>query len=334
MYYNEFDKAEWHVKSILENQLLLRNKSSNPAKYDEQIAMSWINLGLIYFNQNKLKEAEQYLTKAVNYYAGRYGQGDKTALKDLSEVSINLGNLCYSEERWKEADKYYRLPYMLLTPLYKDTKDLDLKALYADICCDLGRLQYKSHYSIQGSSDEAHRLYYLAMDIYTELVDANPEKYKPGLARIYEKLADYYNQPAAVYFGEFETFEKARDFLSKARELYEELTRSDKKTYEPRLGFVCADLARQYHYLGQFPEAEKNFSIAYRIYKKLVSNEPKRYNLTFATICYFFGTLYYSSIKDIEKANKLFSEAIAIYEEENVYSERVEVMKERLKENS
>jgi len=151
--------------------------------------------------------------------------------------------------------------------------------------------------------EEAHKEFSEALEIYRELVDKNPEVYRPDVAKALNNLAILDSRQGHL---------EARQEFAEALQIYRELTRKNQEIYWPLVATTLNNLANADMSQGQLEEARKEFVEALQIRRELAQKAPDTFGPFVAR------TLNNLAILDrrqnrIEEARKEFEEALQTY---------------------
>ena len=332
---NYFKEAEEYYIKILKaeqkNQLISNN----------QIAVLYNNLAVLYKNTQHLKESENILKTAIKLAK----ENPMAYEQELASLYNNLANLYSNTQRFKESEEMYKEAIEIQEQLAKEKPKADkqeLSRLYdnlASLYSDTQRFKeseemYKEAIEIQERlakenpkvyekelamlynnlallySDtqrfkESEMMYKAAIEIQERLTKENPKAYEQELARSYNNLA--------VLYSNTERLKESEEMNKAAIQIYERLAKENPKVYEKNLAMSYYNLANIYRDTQQFKEGEEMQKAAIQIYERLAKENPKAYNSDLATSYSNLAVLYYytQQFKESEEINKA---AIRIYE--------------------
>ena len=107
LYNDELDdyiNAEKHYLSALE--ICERLATENPAKYSEDLAMTYNNMGVLYKELNQYDKAEEYCLRALEIYERLATENPAKYSEDLARTYNNLCALYGNLEQYDKAEEY------------------------------------------------------------------------------------------------------------------------------------------------------------------------------------------------------------------------------------
>ena len=174
---NYFKEAEEYYIKILKaeqkNQLISNN----------QIAVLYNNLAVLYKNTQHLKESENILKTAIKLAK----ENPMAYEQELASLYNNLANLYSNTQRFKESEEMYKEAIEIQERLAKENPKVYEKEL-AMLYNNLALL-----YSDTQRFKESENIYMAAIEIQERLAKENPKVYEPNLATYYNNLALLYS---------------------------------------------------------------------------------------------------------------------------------------------
>ncbi|KAI1735480.1 hypothetical protein F4680DRAFT_306188 [Xylaria scruposa] len=227
----EKDSGEWW---LTERRLLRHATQQNKAILYDIIGDkgSWIfyNLGILYTDQGKLKEAEEMCQRALQGYEA-LGPNHISTL----DTVCHLGNLYHKQSKLKEAEKMYQRAlqgYEALGPNHISTLDIfnNLGILYKD----------------QGKLEEAEEMYQRALQSKEKALGPN-----------HISTLDVVNNLGSLYSDQGR--------LKEAEEMYQRALQSKEKVFGPNHTSTLRtvnNLGKLYKRQGRLKEAEEMYERA------------------------------------------------------------------------
>jgi len=178
------------------------------------ISTASLTLGIVYYTQGDMVEAEQYLSEAISL-AQDIGDKDR-----LSTAYTNRGNLALSQGDYSGALQYYMNALKIHQELKHDGVSTDLM--------NIGVV-----YSMLGQYDKA-------LDYYDKALKLNlTAGYQHGVAGTYLNTG-------IIYEAHYEDYDKALEYYTKAQKIYEEL--GDKNGLMSVIGKIAGIYGRTKNY--------------------------------------------------------------------------------------
>lgn len=311
----EFQKA-LDILGLAE-QICVNGKAGN----SESFANCLFNYGLVFYDNQKFKEAEESFIKARDLYARLFGkEHDKYAncLKNLSNIYFDLGDYAQSElmnleemkilekTTGKENSKYVTSISNLASlyakiGLYEKAESLNLEAVaisgriagkksaeYIDACTNLGILYFdKARY------EDAEPIFIQVMKLREEVFgnqDISFSASMNNLGLLYETMGNY---PAA------------ESMYLRCREITEKVLGKDHSDYI----MILQNLANLYWHWGDYKKCESLNLEAKEVFEKTMGKEHPDYALSLDNL----GSLY-QTLGVFDKAEQLYLQAINIRE--------------------
>ena len=346
LYMDELDdyiNAEKHYLSALE--IYERFATENPAKYSEDLAATYNNMGNLYSDLGQYDKAEKYYSGALEIRE-RLAKGNPAKYsEDLAVAYNNMGNLYSDLGQYDKAEKYHMHVLEIRERLANEDPAKHSGGLAATYN-HLGVLYYKLN-----QYDKAEEYYSGALEIYERFATENPAKYSEDLAAMYNHLGILYkelnqygkaekcysgaleicerlaNEDPAKYSGglamtynnmgvlykELNQYDKAEEYNLRALEIRVYIAKENPAKNSGELAATYYNMGNLYRNLGQYDKAEKYYSGALEIYERFATENPAKYSEDLAATYSNLGVLYVN-LKQNDKAEKYFSCAMEIYE--------------------
>ena len=300
LYINELDdyiNAEKYCLRSLEIYECLANE--NPAKYRNDLATTYYNLGVLYRDLNKYDKTEKYCLHALEINEHLAKENPEKYREDLATTYNNLGVLYRDLNQYDKAEEYCLHALEIFACLAKENPAKhreDLAETYNDLA---------GVYNGLGQSDKAEEYERQAMDIYECLAKENPLKYSKNLAVVYNNSGSFYN--------ERKQYDKAEKDYMRALEIMESLAKENPAKNGRGLAVTYSNLGNLYSNLEQYDKAEKYYMCALETRECLAKANPAKYSEDLAMTYNNMGVLY-GNFEQYDKAEEYYSRALEIRE--------------------
>ncbi len=338
------DAENLFLKSLIIYEELAKKEDFLP----KNLATTQNDLGLLYLDLKKYEKAEEFLLKSLNYRENLVEKFPEDYLtesviqmifSDVADSYLNLGNLFFYLNNFKEAEGYY------LNALKKYAKLADLNPEYllqvVKAQSNLGVI-----YTDLNRYSEAEEMLINALDFY----NTNSELYLPDIARtkqglgiLYRKMKKYKDSEKAylealkimsvlkkknpvvylpkdamlqinlgILYGALEREEEQQKCYKNALEIYENLARENPDVYLPTLATTQHNISVSYFRLEKYEEAENMALKALKVRKKFAAVSPEAFLPHVIQTLNGLGVIYAGS-KRFDEAEKIFLEGIKIF---------------------
>ena len=262
----------------------------------EQKAIAYNNLGRLSLSRDP-EEAVAYFDRAVAIFAD-LAEGDVRYYPHLAHSHMARGEALVGLEKYWHAKKDFKKALELHKAI-PDTLQTHMRALAYH---QLGAI-----YSEEFNAYDAQTNYRRALDLYGEVVDADPDTYKPLLAATLNNLA--------VVQIQLEEYDKALANYEMTLEQYQWLAAKKPEVFEPylaatysNLGILLAD------HMDRPAEASLANEKAMQAYQRLAGRHPDRYSHYLATALHNAG-IYRLDTEQWPGAAEFLKEALVIRRE-------------------
>ncbi|MBQ9216406.1 MAG: tetratricopeptide repeat protein [Prevotella sp.] len=240
---NQYRKSEFYYERalVLYQQLAV----SNPEAYDFKKASVQNNLAGLYYNTQRLSDAERMFVSALDTYQRLAKSDPETNDPKVAKIQSNLTIMYSDANRFDEAEKMCKSSLETLQRLAASNPD----AFEGDLADTQTTLAYL--YSDTQRSEAAEHWYFSALEIYQRLVASNPEIYESRVAMTMNSLGFLYNDT--------QKYAEAEKMYLSALEIYERLVASNPESYEPDFAMTQNNLANTYYNTQRYAEAEKAY---------------------------------------------------------------------------
>lgn len=140
----EADIADAAKEYLRAKEIYKQLAAENPSAYLPDLAMSCNNLGVLYSDTNRKKEAETEYLRAKEIREQLAAENPSVYLPNLATNCNNIGVLYYKTNRMKEAEAEYLRAKKIREQLAAETSSVYLPIL-AGVCSNLGNLYYKTN---------------------------------------------------------------------------------------------------------------------------------------------------------------------------------------------
>jgi len=268
----KYEEAEKMWKNILSNEDLL---------YEDPLyeAVIYNNLGNLYISQALYREAENFLSKALNIFIKEVGEGSFEAGCSFH----NLASLYAVQYEYEKAEKFYKKAMVIREGKLGQNHPETASTYYG--LAILYREQHK--YEL------AEQLFENALYIWIEKLGKN-----------HQHTGNLYHEFAKLHLEKGD-YDRAEELYKKALEIHEK----GLGDYHREIGVDYHDLASLYYLQDKYVEAEKNYEKALKIYVVVLrKNHPE------IGTCYYNLAVVNLVQKKYERAKYYFEKAIFVGE--------------------
>ena len=281
---NQYAEAETYYKLCKDKIAPL--VKTNPELYEPQLAIVYINLGVVYYCTKRFNESEQ-MHKAALQIRKRLADANPQAHEpDLAVCYKHLGLLYFETQRYAESEQMHKAALQIrkrLADANPQTYESDLADNYNNLACLYRATQRYA---------ESELLSKTAMAIYKRLADANPQACEPDLARSYNNLANLYSDT--------QRFTESEKMYKDALEILKRLADANPQAYEPDLAATYNNLANLYSKTQRYAESEQMYKAAIAIYERLYEGAPQQYLSRLAKRYFDYGMAMLNNNKSNE----------------------------------
>lgn len=150
--------------------------------------------------------------------------------------------------------------------------------------------------------------YKKALQLYKELEQDNPGKYKGDIAMILNNLGNLYTKEL-----DDKKKEKAEDYLNEALKIYRELAATNHDSYIENVAMTLYNLGYLHHNLNNKDSAINEYKESIKLYKELAKSNHSKYDEEEANVRILLAVLYDGMDKS-EDAELEANEVLIIYE--------------------
>jgi len=292
---NDFSKAKEYYEEILVTYRALATK--NPQAYNQDLAMTLNNLGLLLSNNNEIERAKDCYQEALDIRRALATKNPQAYNPDLASTLNNLANLLSNNNEIKQAKDCYQEALKI----YRDLAKKNPQAYNPDLAMTLNNLA--NLLSNNNEIKQAKDCYQEALEIRRALAKKNPQAYNPDLAMTLNNLG--------ALFHEHNEPKQAKDCYQKALDIRRALATKNPQAYNPDLASTLNNLGALFHEHNEPKQAKDCYQKALKIYRELATKNPQAYNPDLAMTLNNLGVLYYQ-INNRKEAEQAYKEALAI----------------------
>jgi|WetSurMetagenome_2_1015567.scaffolds.fasta_scaffold07458_8 tetratricopeptide (TPR) repeat protein len=263
----------------------------------EQVANTLNNLGTLYSDTQRLKEAEHTYQEALDIRRTLAKTNPQTYLPDVAITLNNLGLLYSYTQRLKEAEHTYQEALEIRRNLAKTNPQTYLPSV-AIALNNLGIL-YKNTQRLK----EAEQTLQEALEIRRTLAKTNPQTYLPDVAMTLNNLG--------VLYKYTQRLKEAEQTLQEALDIRRTLAKTNPQTYLPDVAMTLNNLGILYKNTQRLKEAEHTYQEALEIYRNLAKTNPQTHLPSVATTLNNLGILYQDTQR-LKEAEHSHQEALDI----------------------
>ena len=279
--------------------------ADNPAKFEEYLAASLIDLGNLYCVQNHLAEAELMYTESLEIRRRLAADNPAKFEEDLAASLNNLGILYRDQNRLEEAERMHTESLEIRRRLAADNPAKFEEDLARSLH-NLGNL-----YRDQNRLAEAERMYTESLEIWRRLAADNPAKFE-------EYLAASLNNLGALYRDQNRLAEAER-MHTESLEIRRRLAADNPAKFEGLVAGTLNSLGILYCVQNRLAEAERVYAESLEILRRLAADNPAKFDEGVADLLGNLGILY-------RRKNRLA-------EAERVYRESLEILRQLATDN-
>ncbi len=285
--------------SIYEQNLqLLRDKGDK-----EYVARTLNNLGVLYGDTQRLKEAEASYQEALTTYRD-LAKANPQAYSSKEYVAMtlnNLGILYKDTQRLKEAEANYQETLTTYRDLAK-TNPQAYSSYVAMTLNNLGGLYYETQ-----RLKEAEAGYQEALTTYRDLAKTNPQAYLPDVAMTLNNLG-------ALYY-KTQRFKEAETSYQEALITYRDLAKANPQAYLSYVAGILNNLGVLYKDTQRMKEGEASYQEALTIRRDLAKANPQAYRKDLADTLWNMAVLLYYTQDKKAKIRPFVDEVVTLYRE-------------------
>jgi len=337
------DKAKEYIypmkgifeKAVLSFETLLESDPENP-EYLEDFLETIEHIGLCFEAGELIEDEVPLFDKKFDLIEKLLNNETEVSdhLSSLDESLMNFGKICEEEEYLEEGyiEEAKRI-YGRAIELYRKTLDKDPENSETKVYLSYVYRYLADMYSETEDLIKAEGCYKEALSLLESEIEDETEE-EPENIPVSENIEDSENisvsknipfsmalaemyRDSGLIFSDTEETTKARDYYTKAREIfrglmdkYPDLLGADKS-----LAGSLDELAELFSEIGDFESAEICYNDELQIYENLLQKEPENpeYSLKLSDIYRELGDLF-AGEEEIEKARAYYDKEIEIYE--------------------
>lgn len=243
------DLSEHYFKKALEIREEIAKE--NPDRINADLAKSYNNAGIFYYNQGETEKAEYYYKKALEIREELAKENPDRFNSDLASSYNSAGVFYNFQGNAEKAGYYLKKTIEIREELAKENPDI----FNADLA--IGYNNAGIFYKNQGNAEKAEYYYKKAIEIREKLAKENPDRFISDLAKSYIRAGVLYKNQGKT--------EKAEYYYKKTIEIYEELAKENPDRYN-------SDLAVSYFSYALFSNDNQYLDKAYQIAKHYPDN--------------------------------------------------------------
>ncbi len=255
------------------------------------------NLGLLYRDTQRMKEAEEAYREALSTYRKLARANPAAYLLYVAATLNNLAILYRDTQRMKEAEDAFREALSIRRELARANP----QAYLQDVANTLNNLAVL--YRDTQRMKEAEDAFREALSIRRELARANPQAYLQDVATTLNNLA--------ILYRDTQRMKEAEEAFREALSIRRELARANPEAYFPDVAMTLNNLAVLYTDTQRMKEAEEAYREALSIYRELARANPEAYLPYVATTLNNLAALYYATQR-MKEAEEAYREALSI----------------------
>ena len=245
---------------------------------NSDVATSYNNIGLVYYNQGNYAQTLEYCNKALEIYLSVFGDSHP----DVATSYNNIGLVYYSQGNYSKALEYYNKALEIYLSAFGD-RHPSVATSYNNIA---------AVYFSQGNYAQALEYYNKALEIYLSVFgDRHPN------------VATNYNNIGAVYFSHG-NYAQALEYYNKALEIYLSIF-GDR---HPDVARSCYNIGAVYYNKGNYDQALEYYNKALEIYLSIFGDRHSYVAMSYNNI----GGVY-SDLKNYDQALEYYDKALEIY---------------------
>ncbi len=245
---------------------------------DEAMASLNNTLGVLYFDTQRMKEAEEAHLQALEIQKRLTTNNPATFEPNLAATYNNLGALYANTQKMKEAETAY-LQALEIQKRLATNNPATFEPYLATTYNNLGAL-----YAHTQKMKEAEMAHLQALEIRKRLATNNPAFFESELATTYNNLGNLYSTTQRM--------KEAETAHLQSLEILKRLATNNPATFEPYLATTYNNLGALYAHTQKMKEAEEAFLQALEIRKRLATHNPETFEPYLATTYNNLGALY------------------------------------------
>jgi tetratricopeptide (TPR) repeat protein len=289
-------KQNQHAQAISiyeQNLQRLRDKGDKA-----NVAVTLNNLGMLYQDTQRLKEAEASYQEALTTYRD-LAKADPQAYSSYVATTLNnLGILYKDTQRLKEAEASLKEALTIRRDLAKTNP----QTYSSDVALTLNNLGVL--YGNTQRLKEAEVSLQEALTIRRDLAKANPQAYSSYVAAALNNLG--------VLYKDTQRFKEGEASHQEALTIRRELAKINPQAYLPDVADTLNNLGMLYADTQRFKEGGASYQEALSISRELAKTNPQAYLPNVARTLNNLGVLY-SNTQRFKKGEASYKEALAIY---------------------
>ena len=220
----------------------------NPKDYQELLAQVLVSKGIMFFETNRLSEAEQLISEAHDIYLELSKDGSESHIYTLSKVQNNLGNLY---RRMRQFDKAIEN----LTQSLENTQrvyEINPKKYLYDLASTRNNLGLT--YKTLNQFEEAESCYLQAKEEMGQLFQYNPRAYREEYIKYLSNLG--------VLYKNLNRFEDAERYYIQALAHADTLYNSNSEAYAVYFGNTLLNLGNLYNKMKRRNDSKNSLTKA------------------------------------------------------------------------
>jgi tetratricopeptide (TPR) repeat protein len=260
----DYAKAEPVFEKVL--QIRRELAKAKPQAYLPDVAETLNDLGVLYLDTQRLKEAADAYTEALQIRRELAKANPEAYLPDIAQTLNNLGILYNETQRLKESADAYTEALQIRRELAKANPQAYLPDV-AETLNDLGVL-YRDTQRLKEAADANTE----ALQSYRELAKANPQAYLPDVAQTLNNLG--------VLYRDTQRLKEAADAYTEALQIRRELAKANPQVYLPDVAQTLNNLGVLYKAAGRDSEAAEACSEAAAIVEEVTGRPISESKIT------------------------------------------------------
>jgi tetratricopeptide (TPR) repeat protein len=221
------------------------------------------NLGLLYYDTQRLQEAEEAYGEALSTYRKLAEANPDAWLSYVATTLNNIADLYSGTQRMKEAEEAYAEALAINRKLAEANPDVYLSG----IAMTLNNLAilYRATQRLQ----EAEEAYGEALSTYRKLAEANPDAWLSYVATTLNNIADLYSGTQRM--------KEAEEAYAEALAIRRNLAEANPDAYLPGVATTLKNIADLYSDTQRIQQAEQAYTEALAIRRNLAEANPDAY---------------------------------------------------------
>lgn len=290
---NHFKEAE---RSILAShdivQLLWSQDSTN---YRMLMAEVQGSAARLYAKMKSFNEAEKYYLSAISNYS-ILSKDHFDMQEQVAELQAGLCEMYLDMRSFDKTDEMLRQAMANATKLYNTFPERH-RLLMARVEGSDGR-----YHTLFMRYEAAEAAYKESLNHYKVLFEKNPSAYRPGLANIYDRLADLYVQTR--------NFDDSKTYAALAVAHYDTLVASSTSAYLPDIAYFKRKQGQLCQVMRRYADMKEYVEEGYKITTDLYREYPEVYRLNYCDLSTNLGICYalYNKMNDAETYFQLAKE--------------------------